>query len=146
MWLSLLPWETCTLWSNLWRLLPKWQLPRMTYGLSAIFDVFEDNNGALTVATTPQITSQSNFFAVKLHFFKSHVCTTENPQGKVHIWKSRCIAFPYGQYYDQGIGERQASLWDGIWTKYLLQKLTFMMMVHTNVHSRRSVMENHLVI
>ena len=42
-------------------------------------DVFEDNNGALTVATTPRITPQSKFFAVKLHFFKSHVCTTENP-------------------------------------------------------------------
>ena len=48
-------------------------------------DVFEDNNGALTVATTPRITPQSKFFAVKLHFFKSHVRTTENPQGEVHI-------------------------------------------------------------
>ena len=50
-------------------------------------DVFEDNNGALTVATTPCITPQSKFFAVKLHFFKSHVRTTENPQGEVHIQK-----------------------------------------------------------
>ena len=50
-------------------------------------DVFEDNNGALTVATTPRITPQSKFFAVKLHFFKSHVRTTENPQGEVHIQK-----------------------------------------------------------
>ena len=29
-------------------------------------DVFEDNNGALTVATLPRITPQSKFFAVKL--------------------------------------------------------------------------------
>ena len=49
--------------------------------------MFKDNNGALNVATTPRITPQSKFFAVKLHFFKSRVCTTENLQGKVHIQK-----------------------------------------------------------
>ena len=50
-------------------------------------DVFEDNNGALTVATSPRITPQSKFFAVKLHFFKEHVKTDANPNGEIHIQK-----------------------------------------------------------
>ena len=50
-------------------------------------DVFEDNNGALTVATLPRITPQSKFFAVKLHFFKEHVKTENNPHGEVEIKK-----------------------------------------------------------
>jgi hypothetical protein len=50
-------------------------------------DVFEDNNGALTVATLPRITPQSKFFAVKLHFFKEHVKTQQNPEGDVEIHK-----------------------------------------------------------
>jgi len=36
--------------------------------ITTLSDVFEDNNGALTVATLPRITPQSKFFAVKLHF------------------------------------------------------------------------------
>ena len=50
-------------------------------------DVFEDNNGALTVATSPRITPQSKFFAVKLHFFKEHVQTKQNPGGEIEIQK-----------------------------------------------------------
>ena len=50
-------------------------------------DVWEDNNGALTVATMPRITPQSKFFAVKYHFFREHVKTQDNPQGKVNIQK-----------------------------------------------------------
>jgi hypothetical protein len=50
-------------------------------------DVFEDNNGALTVATLPRVTPQSKFFAVKLHFFKEHVKTNSNPHGEVEIHK-----------------------------------------------------------
>ena len=50
-------------------------------------DVWEDNNGALTVATTPRITPQSKFFAVKYHFFKEHVKTEDNPNGKIDIQK-----------------------------------------------------------
>jgi hypothetical protein len=55
--------------------------------MNCLSDVFEDNNGALTVATTPRITPQSKFFAVKLHFFKSHVKTEKNPNGDVNIVK-----------------------------------------------------------
>jgi len=50
-------------------------------------DFYEDNNGALTVATMPRITPQSKFFAVKLHFFKEHVKTQDNPSGEVEIQK-----------------------------------------------------------
>ena len=50
-------------------------------------DVFEDNNGALTVATLPRIIPQSKFFAVKCHFFREHVKTESNPQGEIHIQK-----------------------------------------------------------
>jgi len=55
--------------------------------MNCLSDVFEDNNGALTVATTPRITPQSKFFAVKLHFFNSHVKTEKNPNGDVNIVK-----------------------------------------------------------
>ena len=41
----------------------------------------------MTVATLPQITPQSKFFAVKLHFFKEHVKTDDNPGGPIHIQK-----------------------------------------------------------
>ena len=55
--------------------------------ITAKSDIFKDNNGALTVATLPRITPQSKFFAVKLHFFKEHVKTDANPNGKIHIQK-----------------------------------------------------------
>jgi hypothetical protein len=35
--------------------------------------VFEDNNGALTLATVPRMTPRSKHIAVKYHFFRSHV-------------------------------------------------------------------------
>ena len=54
-------------------------------------DVFEDNNGALTVATMPRITPQSKFFAVKLHFFREHVKTEANPDGEIHIQKVETV-------------------------------------------------------
>ena len=100
-------------------------------------DVFEDNNGALTVAPTPHITPQSKFFTVKLHFFKSHVCTTENPQGKVHIQKIQ-THLQTADIMTKGLVKTtmflfETSSWDGIWTKSLLQKLTFMKMVQMSI-------------
>jgi hypothetical protein len=59
--------------------------------VTTISDVFEDNNGALTVATLPKITPQSKFFAVKLHFFREHVKTTNNPTGEIHIQKINTV-------------------------------------------------------
>ena len=35
--------------------------------------VFEDNNGALTMATSPKLTPRSKHIHIKYHFFKSHV-------------------------------------------------------------------------
>ena len=55
--------------------------------VTTLSDVWEDNNGALTVATMPKVTPQSKFFAVKLHFFREHVKTEHNPNGEVHIQK-----------------------------------------------------------
>jgi hypothetical protein len=55
--------------------------------VNTLSDVFEDNSGALAVATLPKITPQSKFFAVKLHFFKEHVKTPTNPNGTVNIQK-----------------------------------------------------------
>ena len=55
--------------------------------INTLSDVFEDNMGALTVARTPRITPQSKFFAVKLHFFKEHVKTDDNPDGEIDIQK-----------------------------------------------------------
>ena len=50
--------------------------------VTAKSDVFEDNNGALTLATMPKITPQSKFFAVKYHFFREKVFS-----GEIHIQK-----------------------------------------------------------
>jgi hypothetical protein len=47
-------------------------------------DVFEDNNGALALATMPRITPQSKFFAVKYHFFREKVFSGEINVRKVH--------------------------------------------------------------
>ncbi len=35
--------------------------------------VFEDNNGALTVALAPKMTPRTKHIAVKYHFFKDHI-------------------------------------------------------------------------
>eukprot|EP00957_Ditylum_brightwellii_P029402 2222671-Ditylum_brightwellii.AAC.1 len=44
--------------------------------------VFEDNNGAIRVATCPKLTPTSKFIAVKYHWFRQHV-----ESGEVHIVK-----------------------------------------------------------
>jgi hypothetical protein len=36
--------------------------------------IFEDNSGALKLATKPKITNQTKYFLVKWHFFWSHLC------------------------------------------------------------------------
>ena len=55
--------------------------------VTTLSDIFEDNNGCISVATLPKITPQSKFFAVKLHFFKEHVKTPDNPNGEIDIHK-----------------------------------------------------------
>jgi hypothetical protein len=44
--------------------------------------VFEDNNGALILASLPRMTPRSKHIAVKYHFFRSHVAT-----GNIKIYK-----------------------------------------------------------
>ena len=44
-------------------------------------DVFEDNNGALTLATIPRMTPRSKHYATKYHFFRQHV---QNGDLKIH--------------------------------------------------------------
>jgi Reverse transcriptase (RNA-dependent DNA polymerase) len=50
-------------------------------------DVFEDNNGALSLATLPRITPRSKHFAVHLHFFKDMVKSPGEPNRPIHIHK-----------------------------------------------------------
>jgi hypothetical protein len=40
-------------------------------------DVFEDNNGALTLATMPRLTPRSKHYGVKYHFFREKVLSGE---------------------------------------------------------------------
>ena len=44
--------------------------------------VFEDNNGALILATKQQITARTKYFLVKWHFFWAHV-----KNGEVELFK-----------------------------------------------------------
>ncbi|MGH3055611.1 MAG: Ty1/Copia family ribonuclease HI, partial [Gaiellaceae bacterium] len=44
--------------------------------------VFEDNNGALTLAHTPAMTPRTKHIAIKYHFFREHV-----RQGTIKIKK-----------------------------------------------------------
>lgn len=44
-------------------------------------DVFEDNNGALTLATIPRMTPRSKHYGTKYHFFRQHV---QNGELKIH--------------------------------------------------------------
>jgi hypothetical protein len=37
--------------------------------------VFQDNNRALTLASTPKLTPRSRHYAAKYHFFRSHVAS-----------------------------------------------------------------------
>lgn len=40
--------------------------------------VFEDNNGAISVARSPKITPRTKHIATKYHFFKSHIGTSSS--------------------------------------------------------------------
>ena len=47
--------------------------------------VFEDNNGALGLATSPKLTPRTKHIAVKYHFFRSHISETEGDKKHVTI-------------------------------------------------------------
>ncbi len=46
-------------------------------------DVFEDNNGALTLATIPRMTPRSKHYGTKYHFFRQHVQSGELKINKI---------------------------------------------------------------
>ena len=47
--------------------------------------VFEDNNGALGLATSPKLTPRTKHIAVKYHFFRSHISEKEGDNKHVTI-------------------------------------------------------------
>ena len=49
--------------------------------------VFEDNSSALNLAVNQHVTSRTRHYAVKYHFFWSHVKTDSNPEGEICIEK-----------------------------------------------------------
>ena len=47
--------------------------------------VFEDNNGALGLATSPKLTPWAKHIAVKYHFFRLHISDKEGDNKRVKI-------------------------------------------------------------
>ena len=47
--------------------------------------VFEDNNGALILAISPQMTPHSKHIGIEYLFFKQHVCPLVNVDTKDHV-------------------------------------------------------------
>ena len=64
--------------------------------------VFEDNNGALALATTPKINPRTKHIAVKYFHFRSHV----GPDKGVHLVKVDTSA-QLGDQFTKGLGDIQ---------------------------------------
>ena len=47
--------------------------------------VFEDNNGALGLVTSPKLTPQTKHITVKYHFFRFHISDKERDNNGVRI-------------------------------------------------------------
>jgi hypothetical protein len=60
--------------------------------------VFEDNNGALLLATKQRITSRTKYYNVKWHFFWSHV----HPKGPIAIAKIETVD-QLADYFTKGL-------------------------------------------
>ena len=58
--------------------------------------VFEDNAGALQVATSPRMTPTSKFIAVKYHWFRQHVDSGEITIVKVSSQEQEADMFTKG--------------------------------------------------
>ena len=69
--------------------------------------VWEDNQGALSLATTQKPTSRTKYFDVKLHFFWSYVYNAEsNPDGWLHI--DKCTTeLMNADYLTKGLGRQK---------------------------------------
>ena len=49
--------------------------------------IFEDNNGAISTATTPKMTPRTKHIAVKYHFVKNYFGRTRNPDHPFQLLK-----------------------------------------------------------
>ena len=49
--------------------------------------VFEDNNGFIVMTKTKKISLRTKHVATHVHFFKSHIKSDANPDGKIEIEK-----------------------------------------------------------
>ena len=58
--------------------------------------VFEDNNGALTLARAPRITPRTKHYAIKYHFFRENVIQGDIKLYKVESSKQRADIFTKG--------------------------------------------------
>jgi hypothetical protein len=69
--------------------------------------VWEDNNGALSLATTQKPTTRTKYFDVKLHFFWSYVYNEEcNPDGWLHLDKCSTDLMN-ADYLTKGLGRQK---------------------------------------
>ena len=69
--------------------------------------VWEDNNGALSLATTQKPTTHTKYFDVKLHFFWSYVYNEEcNPDGWLHLDKCSTDLMN-ADYLTKGLGRQK---------------------------------------
>ena len=96
-------------------------------------NVFEDNNGALTVTTLPKITQQSKFFTVKLDFFREHVKTESSPDGEIHIQKIETLS-QLADIMTKGLVEATFVLLQDMLMEWDLDKETEAQ--ESNLHSR----------
>ena len=62
----------------------KMNLPRHLR-ITARSQIFEDNKGAIAVATAPNMTPRTKHYCTRLHFFKQHVHTPLNPSGCLEL-------------------------------------------------------------
>ena len=66
-------------------LVPVFDLDVPDVGIVA--SVFEDNQGALCLATNQRITTRTKYFHVKWHHFWSHVTKNDGKDGKIRLYK-----------------------------------------------------------
>ena len=71
------------------------------------FTVFEDNNGAIKVASCPKLTPTSNFIAVKYHWFRQHVESGEVEIVKVESSSQIADIFTKGLQGDKFVAIRK---------------------------------------
>lgn len=64
--------------------------------------IYEDNSSALALAVSQHVTSCTCHYAVKLHFFWSHVKTSTNPKGEVVVDEKVATQLQIADYTTKG--------------------------------------------